>query len=256
MAGGTVLLTFGLIICASVINQRTKEEAYKSKTGDRVQILWLQRGRSDKDQSFKPRVFGIKRQRIRTSRLPVEEPLVPLTEGIRTSGLPVALPSATLEVWTLVGTVATALGYISQFIGLVGLHWPTQAIQFAVTLIMTGVRAFIRPAPPTPPLQAATQLLLREEISGNHEMDWLATKSGEMPCEDKREDAWQMMTVEALSEFQKPSDRSLLKTVQPFARPETLQSVLETEQLDRERDRKSMWVGQTLLNRRERLGAL
>jgi hypothetical protein len=87
-------------------------------------------------------------------------------------------------------------------------------------------------------------------------MDFLTTKSGEMPCEDKREEVWQMMTVETLSEFQEPSDESLVKTVPPFARPETPQSVLETEQLDWEREHKSIWVGRTLLNTRKRLGEL
>lgn len=170
MAGGTVLLSFGLTICVSVVDQRTKETTYKTREGKTIQILWLQRGRTDSDQSFKPCIFEVKRKTIRTSLLKTEY-------------------KDFWEAMTLLGTLATMLGYILQFIGLVGMHWPTQVAQFSVTLIMTGVRVFIRRAPPTPgryPEKKAKPKTIPDRdptiedkpktIPDNHEIDWLATR--------------------------------------------------------------------------------
>jgi hypothetical protein len=95
-------------------------------------------------------------------------------------------PSDFLKAWTLVGTLATMLGYIIQYIGLLGMHWPTQVAQFAFTLIMTAVRAFIRRAPPRPLLERPPQPpTLCQEIPDKHELDWLSTKFREMPCNNR-----------------------------------------------------------------------
>jgi hypothetical protein len=134
MVAGTVSLTVGLIICVSVVDQSTEEEVYEVNDevvkvkGKEMHILCVQRGRSDTDQSFKPCIFIAKgtRRSILTSRCPKEE------EGTFNSS----------QAWTLIGILATMLGFIVQFIGLVGMHWPTQVAQFAVTLIMTGVEGF------------------------------------------------------------------------------------------------------------------
>jgi hypothetical protein len=233
MLGGTVLLTFGLIICALSVEQRTVitasklaveprtvKTASKSENGDKVCILWLQRGRSNLDESYKPYILGVERKIIRASRLHGE----PQTDF--------------WKALTLTGTMAAMLGYIVQFIGLGQLHWPTQATQFAVTLIMTGVRAFIRRAPHTPPLRGAAPIPrlqeaalsppvqeappkhLLHEILDEHEMDWLATMFVQSLCKDKNgsqeiadedkniskeianEDIWQMMALDR--ELQEP----------------------------------------------------
>ena len=160
IAVGTSLLTSGLIICASVVEQRTQKEIYRTDDGKKVSILWVQRGHTDTDQSFDPYIFGADQDRIWTSRLATKD------------------PTSTLKLWTLVGTVAAALGFVLQFIGLVGMHWPTQVAQLMITLIMTGVRAFIRRAPQPHYIYKA----IEDEpntISDKHEMDWLATKPKE-----------------------------------------------------------------------------
>jgi len=237
MVGGTLLLTFGLIICALVVEQSTvKRASERNEKGKQVCILWLQRGRSDSDQSYKPYILGVEQKRIRTSHLRSD---------------------ASHPLLTLAGAMATLLGYIVQFIGLGGMHWPTQAAQLAVTLIMTGVRAFIRRAPPTPPLQRTL-----EEIPDKHEMDWLATKfrealckdkhdTQEMPCEDKRDDrVWEMMTVESLSEFQKLDDALL--TSREIEEHEREKKLAEETALEKQ----EKWAAQIVLRRRQSLGAL
>ena len=208
VVGGTLLLTFGLITCVLAVDQGTIEETYKTKSGKKVDVLWLQRGLSEDDESYKPYVLRVKRGRIQTSRR-------------RPSGDPDKL----WEALTLAGTVATTLGYIIQFIGLGGMHWPTQAAQFVVTLIMTGVRALIRQAPPISKLEATPD---------NHEMDWLATDFPETSSKDKGyAEVWQMITGGSLGIFEDPS----LFTITEIA---------------------TLWegVGQTLLSRRKDLGVL
>lgn len=130
---------------------------------------------------------------------------------------------------------------------------------------MTGMRAYLRRAPPTPslqgapptpPLQEAPKRPLREEIPNKHELDWLATKSPENLCEDKPKDnrdahAWHMMTVESFSEFQIPKDSRLSSRQKEIDSSEIL-NMPELERLELERVR----AGQTLLRRRGRLAAL
>lgn len=210
VVGGTFLLTFGLITCVLAVDQGTIEETYKTKSGKKVDVLWLQRGLSEDDESYRHCVLRAQRSKIRTSRLPSGD------------------SRRLWEALTLVGTVATTLGYIIQFIGLGGMHWPTQTAQFAVTLVMTGVRALIRQAPPITKLHAPPD---------NHEIDWLATNFPEKPPKDGGDaQVWQMMTGWSLGHFENPG---LLTKVEISTPP-----------------RGEKQLGQTLLRTRKRLGLL
>ena len=176
MAGGTLLLTIGLVTCALTVEQSTNVNTYNTKPTAKVDVLWLQRGTSDRDQSDGHCILQVKPRRIRTSCKNL------------------SYHSTPWKALALAGTLATSLGYIIQFIGLGGMHWPTQASQFAITLIMTGVRALIRRAPPKPTSY--------EGIATNHELDWLTTLFPERTINGKGgAQVWRFETGESLGKF-------------------------------------------------------
>jgi ankyrin repeat protein len=165
---GTLTLTIGLIVCTSVVDRSTKEKTYVTvgKDGEEtMRILWLQRGRSENDASFDPCIViaGGVRKKILTSRRFDQS----RTSGSGSRDSAEKISSDPFHAWTLVGILASMIGFIVQFIGLTAMHWPAQTAQLAVTLIMTGVRAFIRRGPTQPPRW--------RKIFGKCEMDWLAT---------------------------------------------------------------------------------
>jgi hypothetical protein len=178
MAGGTLLLTCGLITCSLTVEQSTSENYYNTNLRDKVHVLWLQRSTSRSGQPDDSYILELKRR------------------GIRTSSKVSRYPSATWKALTLAATLATALGYIIQFLGLSGMHWPTQASQFAITLMMTGVRALIRRAPKTPTIHSTSK---------DHELDWLVTNFAALTgAGNDCALAWQIMTGEGLGKFEDP----------------------------------------------------
>lgn len=52
MAAGTYLLSCGLVLCANVVEGRSKEETYKVKEGYEARIVWIQRKSTVGDQVF------------------------------------------------------------------------------------------------------------------------------------------------------------------------------------------------------------
>jgi hypothetical protein len=149
---GTLTLTIGLIVCTSVVDRSTKEKTYVAvgKDGEEtMRILWLQRGRSENDASFDPCIViaGGVRKKFLTSRRSDQS----RTSGSGSRDSAEKISSDPFHAWTLVGILASMIGFIVQFIGLTAMHWPAQTAQLAVTLIMTGVRAFIRRGPTQPP---------------------------------------------------------------------------------------------------------
>jgi hypothetical protein len=65
-------------------------------------------------------------------------------------------------------TTTAVIGFIVQFIGLRALHWSATIIQLGVTLIMTGIRAYVRRGLATNPICG--------DILDGHETAWLALK--------------------------------------------------------------------------------
>jgi hypothetical protein len=65
-----------------------------------------------------------------------------------------------------ISTFLTIVGFVVQFIGLRALHWSTTIIQLGVTLVMTGVRAWVRRGLASDPVT--------KPIIDGHEKAWLA----------------------------------------------------------------------------------
>ncbi|KAF0329960.1 hypothetical protein GQ607_002727 [Colletotrichum asianum] len=168
-AAGTVCLTIGVILCGHIIEGATQEIEFvlseeSKNTGRR--ILCLQEDSVIGDQSipscaiFLAEGDGI----LRTSR-----------RGYSKHGPAWYETSYMLEILIImfhrtraaVPTFLALSGYIVQFVGLRTLHWSATILQLAVTIVMTGVRAWARRCLAWNP--ETSDLTLQ-----GHEMAWLA----------------------------------------------------------------------------------
>lgn len=187
-ASGTILLVVGMLICSHVVEQRSIEEVFQTQSSQGY-ICWLQRGEEVEGQQFDSFAIFARgpRDSIRTSRLikfskvaSEHEPqgglfrsLVRLGRVWKNSKDFATNPTVSshhfvYEVIATMGCLTSIIGFISQFIGLRGLHWSATVAQLAATLIMTGVRAWVR-----------RDLTIRpraQRLYLNHELDWIATR--------------------------------------------------------------------------------
>jgi ankyrin repeat protein len=192
-AVGTTVLVTGMFLCATVVEQSTKETVYKfrnSPTQPRdAFIMWLQQGADVGDQQFDPYAIfasGL-RKSILTSR--------PIFDGNKPFGWPAstnifaAVCSRVLlicgvlsfvhkdasnayvvlfEILSATGSIISTAGFVVQFIGLRGLNWVVSIAQLAATLIMVALRAWVR--------RGLSDRPHNQKLPPGHEMDWLATR--------------------------------------------------------------------------------
>jgi hypothetical protein len=126
---GTSLVVVGVMTCGHVIEGTTAEQHFdfvSSAQGPRrmQQIVRLQRSCTVGDQHFPS--YAIYNS--------------PGNLTLRTS----RLSQRNYSSVALIATAATVAGFIVQFIGLRALHWSATIMQLGVTLLMTGVRAYVR----------------------------------------------------------------------------------------------------------------
>jgi ankyrin repeat protein len=150
-ATGTLILVTGMLVCAHVVEGSTKEKRYEfTEKGNQARVLWLQRSEAVGDQSFSSVAIFAK-----------ETPAV-LTKSRRNdSHQDICALLATL------GTTLGVIGFITQFVGLRGMHWSATIAQLIATLLMTILRAWVRRGLATCPKTW--------ELTPGHELDWLAT---------------------------------------------------------------------------------
>ncbi|KAK4443355.1 hypothetical protein QBC34DRAFT_362061 [Podospora aff. communis PSN243] len=151
---GTLLLILGVVSCGRVVEGITTEHYFHGKKGPQLQgpegnlsiehIVRLQHSCTASDQHFSS--FAIYNSKdnleVRVSQLnkPGEQSYSTLAAA---------------------ATLISVAGFIIQFIGLRALHWSATVIQLGVTLIMTGIRAYMRRSLATNPI--ALPLLERHE---------------------------------------------------------------------------------------------
>ncbi|KAK0634196.1 hypothetical protein B0T14DRAFT_87254 [Immersiella caudata] len=135
---GTLMVIVGVIACGHVIEGITTEHYFsvQAKRGLAVdKIVRLQSSCTVSDQHFTS--FAIYNSEddleIRVSRL----------------NKPQEQNYSTLAA---TATFIAVVGFIVQFIGLRALHWSATVIQLGVTLIMTGIRAYVRRGLATNPI--------------------------------------------------------------------------------------------------------
>lgn len=188
-ASGTIILVLRMLICSHVVEQRTVEDVFQMQSSQ-GHIFWLQRGGEVGDQQFDSFAMFARgsRNSIRTSRLidfsKIDSEHKLLGGLVRSLARPdwlwknskmLATDPTTISSHHLIykiiatfGCLTSVFGFVIQFIGLRGMHWLATIAQLAATMMMTGVRAWVR-----------RDLALRpkdQKLSFDHELDWIATR--------------------------------------------------------------------------------
>ncbi|PKK49368.1 hypothetical protein CI102_6016, partial [Trichoderma harzianum] len=152
---GTMFVCFGMFLCATLVNDSTKERVFewKRELGKSSSTLYVVQPGNQVvgDQTFDPFLFSKPIKCYMTSWKAAQ------TSDSKTS--------------VLVATVITILGFALQFVGLRAMHSLVSLLQLAVTLLMSVIRALLR----TQRLSIDENILRdrSDEVSG-HELDWMA----------------------------------------------------------------------------------
>lgn len=158
---GTILLCFGMGLCAHLVERKTDERTYERRvtpehSGKPTRMYWVQPGnQSIGDQTFDAFAYSDERfplQRYITSWKKTKEESYSMA-----------------WIWTAV--VTTSVGFVCQFLGLRACHSSVAVAQFGATILMSLVRASLR----TQRLSVDDNLLKnnRDYVQGN-ELDFLA----------------------------------------------------------------------------------
>ncbi|KAK2759885.1 hypothetical protein FQN54_002619 [Arachnomyces sp. PD_36] len=169
-AAGTLTLVAGVLICSFVIEQSSKEVDWEANREDckGARIVWLQRHGVVNDQLFES--FAIfargKRSSVLTSRR-IETSASATDSRSMPGGGDGKIPSR-LSNLVVVGTLISLIGFVIQFTGLRAMNWSTAIMQLAATLVMAGLRSWVRRDLAEPPITI--------KIPSDYEVDWLATR--------------------------------------------------------------------------------
>lgn len=168
---GTVTLVAGMLVCSWMIDRSTVDTTYKITDAESVlHMLWLQRTCTVNDQIFQP--YAIFANGTRSVIAMSHRKEIGDQNAVDDkSGSEKPWSEFGDEVWTTVGVFISLVGFIVQFLGLRSMHWSASLTQFSATLIMAGVRAWVRRAPSTAPYAV--------ELLSDHELDWLATRASD-----------------------------------------------------------------------------
>jgi ankyrin repeat protein len=140
-------------------------------------ILWLQKTQTVSDQSFDSCAVFAKDARSfismsrRADKQSQDEPTRPTK--IQQEDNTVQPLS---EILAIIGTLISLCGFITQFVGLRGMHWSATIAQLGATLAMTIMRAWVR--------RGLAKRPYTQPLDQEYELDWLATKlgtSGDIP---------------------------------------------------------------------------
>ncbi|KAK2007968.1 hypothetical protein LZ32DRAFT_665874 [Colletotrichum eremochloae] len=166
-AVGTLILVFGMILCAHVVDNSTTEERYQPKpeVDMKVRMVWLQQTKIVSDQVFGSfAIYATNDQPFittsrRTQKVKGGRPHPATGDGKHStsddsnsvSATAGEAASLTLQVKTVLGTITALTGFILQFVGLRGLHWSASIAQLGAVLVMLGLKAWVRRGLATPP---------------------------------------------------------------------------------------------------------
>lgn len=155
---GTVLLNFGMFLCAVLVERRSKKEI--TTLPERSRVYWIQPGNQTAgDQKF-PSFVGRTETGVYFIRsVRHDSPSSFLNLG------------SEMELMLVVGL--TMIGFVIQFVGIRGLHSSVILAQLGATMVMTLVRTGLR----AERMQEGDNMLKGDEqkmvSKGEHELDWL-----------------------------------------------------------------------------------
>jgi hypothetical protein len=161
---GTVLLCFGMFMCAFLIEQSTAERTFSRSNSDGVKshalrstIHWIQPGgQVVGDQSFDSFAYSDAKRSLREYTSSWRRPVSQRDSYI-----------------TWLAIAITMAGFIVQFVGLRGVHSTISVFQLCAILLMSVMRALLR----TQRLDGKLNHLSSwpsDDTSKGHELDWLA----------------------------------------------------------------------------------
>ncbi|KAL6810074.1 hypothetical protein J3E69DRAFT_378005 [Trichoderma sp. SZMC 28015] len=171
---GTMSVCFGMFLCATLVNDSTKERVFEWKHESKKSsstLYVVQPGTQVVgDQTFDPFLFSKPIKRYMTSWKVAQTS--DSSPGKRTDKLSFnSFKIPFEETPVMAATVITILGFALQFVGLRAMHSLVSLLQLAVTLLMSVIRALLR----TQRLGIDENILRNhpDEVSG-HELDWMA----------------------------------------------------------------------------------
>ncbi|KAF4439272.1 Serine threonine- phosphatase 6 regulatory ankyrin repeat subunit B [Fusarium acutatum] len=141
----------GIMLCGHVIEGVTEEfefEVSKDNAGNDAKIFCYQRGRTVGEQHFPSCAIFNSKSSIKISRI-----------GYNTKGY---------VLLTYCSSLLAVTGYIVQFVGFRALHWSATVVQLGITLVITGIRAWVRRG-----LAGEPKLISSPPTSEGHELAWL-----------------------------------------------------------------------------------
>ncbi|KAF5701976.1 ankyrin repeat [Fusarium mundagurra] len=154
---GTVLLVFGMFICAVVVESSTKETRYRATDGSSFVMCWVQQGQTVSDQVFDSYAMS------QNLHCPV------ITKSARGKDLQDKdnkKQNNALELATICGVMIGLVGFIVQFIGLRAMNSAASLAQLAAIGIMTLCRALVRPG--------FARSFRKARLLPDFELNWLA----------------------------------------------------------------------------------
>ncbi|KAL9106123.1 MAG: hypothetical protein Q9227_008823 [Pyrenula ochraceoflavens] len=152
LVGGTCLVSFGMVLCSWLVQKSSINEVWSlynpfERRKRPIKLMWLQRRQVVNDQLFPS--FAIE---------------------CLESNLMLSYTNETLserhQLWVLVGSITSLIGFVSQFVGLRNLHWSVSIAQLIAMTITTGIRVFVRM-----PFSGSAQA---ENPPSNLELEWMA----------------------------------------------------------------------------------
>ncbi|RSL44714.1 hypothetical protein CEP54_014574 [Fusarium duplospermum] len=171
---GTSFLVAGLLICAHVVETSTEEESYCPMQGTEARLVWLQRPKTVSDQVFDSYAITPRKARsiITTSSRKAKAKLGQATSSVSSQDSGDYQPdkdrrlSIALGAKTIIGSTLGLVGFISQFVGLRGMHWSVSVVLLGAMLIMVVMRALVRRGLAKPPVDRL--------LDPGFELDWFA----------------------------------------------------------------------------------
>ncbi|KAL7812129.1 hypothetical protein V8C44DRAFT_329801 [Trichoderma aethiopicum] len=185
---GTICVCLGMYLCATLVNDSTKERVFERKDDLSSQnaspsptLYVVQPGNQVVgDQTFDPfLIFKPTNSYITSWKAPSSANSISETRSSTTSRRKMpslrSMRRPSEEISVLIATLITTLGFALQFVGLRAMHSIVSLLQLAVTIAMSFVRALLR----TQRLKIEANILRdRPDEVSSHELDWLALQIG------------------------------------------------------------------------------
>jgi hypothetical protein len=167
---GTLLLVAGMLACSYIVESSTREERYYP-VGKEAYIVWLQRSGTVNDQAFESfAVFPAGAQGVVTTsqrrRAGAGAGAAPAGTTSRTVSPGIREFGVREEVIAVAGAFISLCGFVTQFVGLRGMHWSASIAQLIAIATMVALRAWVR--------RNLAKLPNSLRLVPGHEIDWLA----------------------------------------------------------------------------------